>query len=197
MSNVYPIAPFSDHNRATPLSSTEMSSFSDALRRFRSLDSSATFNELCRTAIDAWPSRQRSAPATFSTVLARIDAGEPDRAGLLPIKTGWGGVSIVVHEPPHIEKYLAVRRGSYLAFETHAQKSERLEVIEGAGLLLFRPPGETALRMTVLLPGDSVAFAPGEEHCVIGTDNLLLFERSEDPKGMDQDLIFIYEPTNG
>ena len=32
------------------------------------------------------------------------------------------------------------------------------------------------------------------EHCIIGTEDLLVFERSVDPKGMDQDLIFIYEP---
>ena len=32
------------------------------------------------------------------------------------------------------------------------------------------------------------------EHCLIGTENLLVFERSIDPKGMDQDLVFIYEP---
>ncbi len=36
--------------------------------------------------------------------------------------------------------------------------------------------------------------APGQEHCLIGTEDLLVFERSTDPKGMDQDLIFIYEP---
>lgn len=37
---------------------------------------------------------------------------------------------------------------------------------------------------------------PGMEHCLIGTENLLVFERSIDPKGMDQDLIFIYEPAS-
>jgi hypothetical protein len=31
------------------------------------------------------------------------------------------------------------------------------------------------------------------EHCIIGAEDLLVFERSVDPKGMDQDLIFIYE----
>jgi hypothetical protein len=34
------------------------------------------------------------------------------------------------------------------------------------------------------------------EHCLIGTENLLVFERSTDPKGMDQDLVFIYEPDS-
>jgi hypothetical protein len=32
------------------------------------------------------------------------------------------------------------------------------------------------------------------EHCIIGAEDLLVLERSVDPKGMDQDLIFIYEP---
>jgi hypothetical protein len=43
-------------------------------------------------------------------------------------------------------------------------------------------------------PGDKFHFEPGMEHCVIGTEDLLIFEHSLDPKGMDQDLIFIYEP---
>jgi hypothetical protein len=30
--------------------------------------------------------------------------------------------------------------------------------------------------------------------CIIGTELLLVFERSIDPKGMDKDLVFIYEP---
>jgi hypothetical protein len=39
------------------------------------------------------------------------------------------------------------------------------------------------------------------EHCIIGVEDVLVFERSIDPKGMDQDLIFIYEavalPSHG
>jgi hypothetical protein len=34
------------------------------------------------------------------------------------------------------------------------------------------------------------------EHCLIGTENLLVFERSVDPKRMDKDLVFIYEPDS-
>lgn len=48
--------------------------------------------------------------------------------------------------------------------------------------------------MEVLKPGAEFHLRPGMEHCLIGTENLLVFERSIDPKGMDQDLIFIYEP---
>lgn len=45
-----------------------------------------------------------------------------------------------------------------------------------------------------LAPGARFHFEPGMEHCLIGTEDLLVFERSTDPKGMDQDLVFIYEP---
>ena len=42
--------------------------------------------------------------------------------------------------------------------------------------------------------GNRFHFEPGMEHCLIGTENLIVFEISIDPKGMDQDLVFIYEP---
>ena len=68
------------------------------------------------------------------------------------------------------------------------------KVKEGAGLILWRRPSEKALAVAALVPGDKFHFKPGAEHCLIGTENLLVFESSVDPKGMDQDLIFIYEP---
>ena len=87
-----------------------------------------------------------------------------------------------------------MRKGGYLALEMHEQKDERLEVREGAGLILWRPPNEQSLTVEVLQPGSQFHFQPGMEHCIIGAEDLLVFERSVDPKGMDQDLIFIYEP---
>ena len=50
--------------------------------------------------------------------------------------------------------------------------------------------------MTVheLRAGDTYRIKPCEEHCIIGTEDLLIFERSLDPLGMDQDLLFIYTP---
>jgi mannose-6-phosphate isomerase-like protein (cupin superfamily) len=98
------------------------------------------------------------------------------------------------HEHPHVEKYLAIRKGAYLALETHEEKDEHLEVKEGAGLILWRRVPNQALTVEALAPGDQFHFEPGMEHCLIGTENLLVFERSVDPKGMDQDLVFIYEP---
>ena len=93
-----------------------------------------------------------------------------------------------------MEKYLIVREGGYLALEGHEAKDERLEVRDGSGLLLSRHARDQPLAVRVLEPGDRFHFEPGSEHCIIGTENLLVFERSTDAKGMDQDLIFIYEP---
>jgi mannose-6-phosphate isomerase-like protein (cupin superfamily) len=87
-----------------------------------------------------------------------------------------------------------VRQGGYLALEMHEEKDEHLEVQEGAGLILYRNATHEPLTVEALAPGDRFHFEPGMEHCLIGTENLLVFERSVDPKGMDQDLVFIYFP---
>ena len=102
---------------------------------------------------------------------------------------------ITLHEPPKVEKFLVIREGEYLALEMHEEKDERLEVAEGAGLILWRRPNERSLTVDILKSGSEFHLRPGMEHCLIGTENLLVFERSIDPKGMDQDLIFIYEPA--
>jgi hypothetical protein len=78
----------------------------------------------------------------------------------------------------------------------HEQKDEHLEVREGAGLILWRTVVDQPLVVQPLAPRAQFHLAPGREHCLIGTENLLVFERSVDPKGMDQDLIFIYEPES-
>jgi mannose-6-phosphate isomerase-like protein (cupin superfamily) len=130
-----------------------------------------------------------SSSGEFPRLLQRIETGTENI-----IRTGWGGVVITRHQHPHVEKYLVIRRGGYLALERHEQKDERLEVREGVGLILWRPGDQTSLKVEVLRPGRQFHFPPGIEHCLIGTENLLVFERSTDPKGMDQDLIFIYEP---
>ena len=119
------------------------------------------------------------------------------RRGDGTIQTPWGGVVIVLHEHPRVEKYLVIRQGGYLALEMHEQKDEHLEVREGAGLILSRSAAGQPLTVEALSPGNRFHFEPGMEHCLIGTENLLVFERSIDPKGMDQDLVFIYEPDGG
>ena len=158
-----------------------------------SIDSSASFNAYCRRACALWreqfPSGIGSTTAQFADLLSRIEVGGD---GVIP--TPWGGVVVTLHEHPRVEKFLVVRRGGYLALEKHEQKDERLAVREGAGLILWRRAAGQPLSVQALAPGDEFHLTPGQEHCLIGTENLLVFERSMDPKGMDQDLIFIYEP---
>jgi mannose-6-phosphate isomerase-like protein (cupin superfamily) len=166
-----------------------------ALDAFSPIDSDETFNEYCREACCVWTGHFRDPVGEtshrFTDLLERIE-----RRSQSVIKTGWGGVVITLHEHPRVEKFLVIREGGYLALEMHEQKDERLEVTEGAGLILWRRPNEQALTVEVLKPGAEFHLEPGMEHCLIGTEKLLVFERSTDPKGMDQDLIFIYEPAN-
>ena len=165
-----------------------------ALEAFSPIDSRASFNRYCRAACQLWreqfPDGLDEATPHFTELLSHIAQGGDD-----VIRTGWGGVVIRRHEHPHVEKYLVVRREGYLALETHERKDERLAVREGAGIILWRQPNEKALTVEALRPGAEFHLKPEMEHCLIGTENLLVFERSIDPKGMDLDLIFIYEPA--
>jgi mannose-6-phosphate isomerase-like protein (cupin superfamily) len=159
------------------------------------IDSRDVFNRYCRKACLLWSERFSHTPdgtsAFFTKLLDRIDL-----RGEGTIQTPWGGVVIVLHEQPRVEKYLAIRQGGYLALEMHEQKDEHLEVREGVGLILSRRAADQPLMIEAVTPGDRFHFEPGMEHCLIGTENLLVFERSTDPKGMDQDLVFIYEPDS-
>jgi hypothetical protein len=170
-----------------------LTEIANELSRQSPIDSSEAFNRYCRTACRIWseqfPDGIGRTSQQFDKLLARVVQGGPD-----VIKTGWGGVVITLHEHPRVEKFLVVRRGKYLALEKHEQKDERIEVREGAGLILWRSSGNEPLQVEPLSPGDQFHFGPGMEHCLIGTEDLLVFERSIDPKGMDQDLVFIYEP---
>jgi mannose-6-phosphate isomerase-like protein (cupin superfamily) len=166
-----------------------------ALDAFSPIDSEDAFNRYCREACQAWEDQFRDPVGVtshrFDDLLQRIE-----RRSQSVIKTDWGGVVMTLHEHPRVEKFLVVRKGRYLALEMHEQKDERLEVTEGAGLILWRRSGERPLTAEVLRAGAKFPLKPGVEHCLIGTENLLVFERSLDPKGMDQDLIFIYEPAD-
>jgi hypothetical protein len=166
-----------------------------ALEAFSPIDSEATFNRYCREACRAWEEHFRNpigeTSHRFSELLERIE-----RRSQSVIKTEWGGVVVTLHEHPRVEKFLVIQKGRYLALEMHEKKDERLEVTEGAGLILRRRPNKRSLTAEVLKTGAKFQLKPGMEHCLIGTENLLVFERSIDPKGMDQDLIFIYEPAS-
>ena len=157
------------------------------------IDSRDAFNRYCRKACLLWSEHFSNEPVGTTTHFPELLERINQRAEGT-IQTPWGGVVIVLHEHPRVEKYLVVRQGGYLALEMHEQKDEHLEVQEGAGLILYRNATHEPLTVEALAPGDRFHFEPGMEHCLIGTENLLVFERSVDPKGMDQDLVFIYVP---
>jgi mannose-6-phosphate isomerase-like protein (cupin superfamily) len=181
-----------NHDRL--LADPRFAAIAGELQKYPSIDSRAAFNRYCRDACRLWreqfPTPLGETSALFGELLDRI---EQRAAGTIP--TSWGGVVVTLHEHPRVEKYLVIRQGGYLALEKHAEKDEHLEVWEGAGLLLSRQADGQPLAAEALKPGDRFHFEPGMEHCLLGTENLLVFERSTDPKGMDQDLIFLYEPS--
>ena len=183
-----------NHNRLA--GDSKFATVTEGLNTLSRIDSKDAFNRYCRKACLLWNERFGNAPvgttALFSELLGRIN-----RRSEGTILTPWGGVVIVLHEHPRVEKYLVIRRGGYLALEKHEQKDEHLEVREGAGLILSRRAADRPLTVEALAPGNQFHFEPGMEHCLIGTENLLVFERSLDPKGTDQDLVFIYEPVSG
>ena len=133
------------------------------------IDSREAFNRYCRKACLLWSEHFSHSPVGTSAFFTEL-LDRIDRRGEGTIKTPWGGVVIVLHEHP--------------------------EVQEGAGLILSRHAIDQPLTVEAVAPGDRFHFEPGMEHCLIGTENLLVFERSTDPKGMDQDLVFIYEPDS-
>jgi hypothetical protein len=176
-------------------SDPRLAAIASELEKQGPIHSRDAFNRYCREACRVWNEQFGPAPvgktsAYFAELLGRLEQGK----GSEVIQTPWGGVVVTLREPPRVEKYLVVRKAGYLALEMHEQKDERLEVKEGAGLILSRQAGDQPLTVQALAPGDRFHFEPGMEHCIIGTENLLVFEHSLDPKGMDQDLIFIYEP---
>jgi mannose-6-phosphate isomerase-like protein (cupin superfamily) len=180
-------------NHAKLATDPRFAEIATALDALSPIDSEEAFNHYCREACRLWTSHLRDrvgeTSARFPEFLEKIE-----RRSKGVFKTDWGGVVVTLHEPPRVEKFLVIREGGYLALETHEQKDERLEVKEGAGLILRRRPKERTLTAELLKRGSKFHFRPGVEHCLIATENLLVFERSVDPKGMDQDLIFIYEP---
>jgi len=154
-------------------------------------ESRESYLDFCNSSIQMYAKAGVRPPETpyFSKHLERIQTN----TGTI-IKTPWGGVDIEKHKHPSVEKYLVVEAGRFLAYEKHEQKVETLHVKEGHGVLVFRPDGSSALKAEVLTPGYTRTLKPNHEHTIIALSNLLVFEKSTDPKGMDQDLIFIYEP---
>jgi mannose-6-phosphate isomerase-like protein (cupin superfamily) len=185
-----------DLNHQKLADNSKLTSIADGLSAQSRIDSNDAFNRYCRKACLLWSEHLshvsvRTSPL-FTELLHRIDRHDEGT-----IQTLWGGVVVVLHVHPRVEKYLVIRQGGYLSLEMHEQKDEQLEVLEGAGLILWRSTAGNSLTVEALAPGDRFHFEPGVEHCLIGTEDVLVFERSVDPKGMDKDLVFIYEPETG
>jgi hypothetical protein len=155
---------------------------------FSSRDSYLAF---CHKAVELFAQSGIALPATptFANHLATVETG-----GEKVIKTPWGGVDIITRSDPHVEKFLVVKAGRFLAYEKHDEKVETLFGKEGYGVLVFRPEGEIQLVAEVVSPGYERTLKPGQEHCLIALSDLLVLEHSEDYKGMDKDLIFIHMP---
>ncbi len=158
------------------------------LEKLNSISSDKTFTIYCQNVIKIWKEvfpQKLGKTNEFKQILEKAKNDCP---------TPWGGVFHVKKDGNHIEKYLAVEAGKHLPLETHKLKHERLLVKEGTGFILYRPEivGTGKLTGKELLPPEELSFAPGYEHCVIATEDLLLYEISEDPEG-DKDLVFIYQ----
>src|SRR5438105_9739768 len=134
------------------------------------INSRESFNRYCREACRLWNETFPNGigeTEQFAKLLDRVEHANDD-----VIRTGWGGVVITLHEHPRVEKYLVVRKGGYLALEMHEQKDERLEIREGAGLILWCPPHDRSLTVEVLRPRAECHFQPGIEHCIIRAEDL-------------------------
>ena len=187
-----------DLNLNPLVGSLDADGFIDELRRLPAIDSQTSFNEVCRAVCKIWQKHYPEGRGSTSSVFKRLDSQIAQGAiENQVIQTAWGGVVVTRHQHPEVEKFLVVHQGGFLALEKHAKKDEHMEVKEGAGILLWRDEDERCLSVHKLGPGDTFHFKPHVEHCVIGTEDLLLFERSTDPLGMDRDLLFIYTPEEG
>ena len=156
-------------------------------------DSNEGFNTWCRNVTAAFKGAQHLAGAQGEEFAARLAAIA--KGGEKVIRTPWGGVDIEERNDPHVEKYLVVRAGHYLAYESHELKEEHLDVRAGSAVLILCRKGDRQMSAQVLEQGATVSLNPGDEHCLIALSDLLVFETSEDHKGMDQDLVFRYEPV--
>ena len=158
----------------------------------RSFDSSEAFNSFCRLHAGKVSESAIAGPGFAEKRRAIVEA-LPDEERV--IKTPWGGVFITLRNDPEVEKFLVVDSGKWLALEKHEQKVETLEVKEGLGVLIYQDGIDQPLKAMELKPGVSKTLQPGLLHCIISKENLLVFEKSMDYKGMDKDLIFEYEPV--
>lgn len=146
----------------------------------------------CNAAVEAYSEMGEPSPNYYKFPRERHLISQQGE-GVIP--TSWGGVRVTVNDlaTKRVEKFLVVDSGKFLAFEKHHEKSETLFHSEGVGILVFRAEGSTTLEARPVVEGFSITLWPGQEHCLISLHNLLVFESGVDPKGMDNDLIFIHQ----
>jgi hypothetical protein len=155
--------------------------------------SQANYITFCQRAADLWRSSVDNTGIPSPDFTREREAVSSPGQDIIQVPA-WGGVHITKHEHPFVEKFLVVDSGKFLAFEKHAEKTETLRHVAGLGLLVFRRADSSTLSVAAVEPGFEVTLLPGQEHCLISLENLLVFESGTDPKGMDKDLIFIFEP---
>lgn len=148
------------------------------------------FNAVCQSLIEAFQAhfKQSSDLKQFSEILPKAKEACP---------TPWGGVYNVKQQGNWMEKYLLITAGGYLPLEKHHQKDETINVIEGQGLLLYRSESDSSyLALTLLKAGDCFHFPVEYEHCILGGNDLLVYETSDDPAGAD-DIIILFKSNCG
>jgi hypothetical protein len=157
--------------------------------------SQATYVRFCQRAAELWCSKaDKNLTPSLEFTRERQAVSSPGQ-DIIQVPA-WGGVHITKHEHPVVEKFLVVGSGKFLAFEKHDEKTETLNHVAGLGLLVFRRADSSTLSVEAVEPGFQITLQPGQEHCLISLENLLVFESGTDPKGMDKDLIFIFEPPS-
>jgi hypothetical protein len=150
-------SPAFELNHSTLGADRRFADIAETLTELSPIASEESFNHYCREACRLWSGQFRKPVGQtsdqFTNLLAQIE-----RRSQQVIKTDWGGIVITRHEHPQSEKWLVIGEGSYLALEKHEQKDERLEVKEGAGLIVWRRMADQPLAVQPPRSGRRVSF---------------------------------------
>lgn len=177
--------------------------FRDLLNNVPEFSSCEVFRGFCRSLVSSYNLVNKGLDVEGRSFDEHLSNIKNNRGHI--IETSWGGVDILSYVHPNVEKFLVIEAGKYLAFEKHDEKIETLLGEEGFGVLVYRPLTEEIgdsikirppLKAEIIKPGFSITLQPGQEHTIVALSNLLVREKSQDFKGMDKDLIFIYTPAD-
>lgn len=137
------------------------------------------------------PLKKEQKTDIFSQEIASIHSTRP-----LTEKTPWGGVVLkkVDVEKDYIRKLLVVKELGILGFEIHKKKLEKLTVLEGICLVLFRngakkTPKEREVAVKLATVGDKFVIEPNDEHGMIALTSCVIQETSTNHL---DDLIFLF-----